>query len=283
MIRIAFSAASQRAIERRATDMTGRRWCEQCGAECPTRADYEIDHVVPEGVQPANDNRPPLTADDGKLLCLKCHDKKTRRDRARHRQAQAPGRQASPHRRRADARSPGATASSRSRADDHSLSGKAHASAMRCAHGDDDRWHRGPAMAHLRHRPEGRTAANACWSRKWASIGTARASKPEIQRMRRSARGAAAVRRRTQRGKGLRRDLAAVIDGNPDAPLPSRSRADEARISGFGGFGGKSSRRKCHCFRFGIIRGPSGAAWRVKWCGANPAVCRATSVPNQAS
>jgi hypothetical protein len=81
MIRIAFSNAAKRDIERRATDMTGRKWCEQCGVECPTRADYEIDHVVAEGVRPVNDNRPPLTADDGKLLCLVCHDKKTRRDR----------------------------------------------------------------------------------------------------------------------------------------------------------------------------------------------------------
>ena len=80
MIRISFSAASKRAIIRRATDMKGRMWCEQCGAECLTRADYEIDHFVAEGIQPANDNRGPLTAADGKLLCLKCHDKKTRRD-----------------------------------------------------------------------------------------------------------------------------------------------------------------------------------------------------------
>jgi hypothetical protein len=80
MIRISFSAASKRAIERRATDMTGRKWCEVCGVECPTRADYEIDHVVAEGALAANDNRAPLTADDGKLLCLSCHDKKTRRD-----------------------------------------------------------------------------------------------------------------------------------------------------------------------------------------------------------
>ena len=80
MIRIGFSSASKRAIERRATDMTGRKWCEQCGAECLTRADYEIDHCVPEGILPANDNRAPLSADDGKLLCLTCHDKKTRRD-----------------------------------------------------------------------------------------------------------------------------------------------------------------------------------------------------------
>ena len=80
MIRIAFSSASKRTIVLRATDMKGRVWCEECGAECLSRADYEIDHCVPEGVQPANDNRGPLTANDGKLLCLKCHDRKTRRD-----------------------------------------------------------------------------------------------------------------------------------------------------------------------------------------------------------
>ena len=80
MIRIAFSNAAKRVITSRATDMQGKIWCEQCGAECLSRADYEIDHCVPEGIQPANDNRPVLTADDGKLLCLKCHDIKTRRD-----------------------------------------------------------------------------------------------------------------------------------------------------------------------------------------------------------
>jgi hypothetical protein len=80
MIRIAFSAASTRAIERRATDMTGRKWCELCGVECLTRADYEIDHVVAEGKRVADDNRAPLSAEDGKLLCLACHDKKTKRD-----------------------------------------------------------------------------------------------------------------------------------------------------------------------------------------------------------
>jgi hypothetical protein len=79
-VRVPFTKAAIRVIESRATDMTGRRWCEECGAECPTRADYEIDHIVAEGVRPANDNRAALTADDGKLLCLKCHDKKTRRD-----------------------------------------------------------------------------------------------------------------------------------------------------------------------------------------------------------
>ena len=75
MTRLAFSAPVVREIVSRAA---GR--CEQCGAACLSRADYEIDHAVAEAVQPANDNRAPLTADDGKLLCLKCHDKKTRRD-----------------------------------------------------------------------------------------------------------------------------------------------------------------------------------------------------------
>lgn len=75
-MRVAFSAPVVREIEARAA---GR--CERCGADCPARADYEIDHTVAEGVRPANDNRAPLTADDGQLLCLKCHAKKTRRDR----------------------------------------------------------------------------------------------------------------------------------------------------------------------------------------------------------
>ena len=89
-MRLPFTKAAIRIITSRATDMQGRKWCEQCGAECLTRADYEIDHIVAEGVQPANDNRSPLTADDGKLLCLVCHDKKTERDVAR-----SPGRSGS--------------------------------------------------------------------------------------------------------------------------------------------------------------------------------------------
>jgi hypothetical protein len=78
--RVLFTKAAIIAITLRATDMKGSVFCEQCGAECLSRADYEIDHIVAEGIQPANDNRAPLTADDGKLLCLKCHDRKTKRD-----------------------------------------------------------------------------------------------------------------------------------------------------------------------------------------------------------
>jgi HNH endonuclease len=80
MTRLLFTKAAAMAIVLRSTDMQGRTWCEQCGVECLSRADFELDHCTPEGIQPANDNRKPLTAEDGKLLCLKCHDKKTRRD-----------------------------------------------------------------------------------------------------------------------------------------------------------------------------------------------------------
>lgn len=80
MIRISFGAASTRAIVARATDMQGRIWCEECGKECPTRADYEIDHSLAEGRRVQGAPRPPLTANDGKLVCLNCHEKKTKRD-----------------------------------------------------------------------------------------------------------------------------------------------------------------------------------------------------------
>jgi len=78
MMRISFSNAVYRTIVARATDMQGVAHCEQCGRQCPTRADFEVDHVVAEGVRIGE--RVPLTADDGKVLCLTCHDKKTKRD-----------------------------------------------------------------------------------------------------------------------------------------------------------------------------------------------------------
>jgi hypothetical protein len=79
MIRVNFTAATERQIVFRNTDMKGNVHCEQCGALCLSRADYEIDHTVAEA-RLANDNRKPLTADDGRLLCLACHNKKTKRD-----------------------------------------------------------------------------------------------------------------------------------------------------------------------------------------------------------
>ncbi|HEY1881228.1 MAG TPA: HNH endonuclease [Caulobacteraceae bacterium] len=77
MIRVPFPRAVERAIVERATE-GGRVYCEGCGAGCRSRADYEIDHIVPEGVRMGE--REPLSAEDGKLLCIKCHDRKTRRD-----------------------------------------------------------------------------------------------------------------------------------------------------------------------------------------------------------
>jgi hypothetical protein len=77
--RVEFTAAAIGAIVLRATDAKGRVRCERCGAECRARADYEIDHAVAEGVQP-RDDRAPLTAADGTLLCRRCHARKTRRD-----------------------------------------------------------------------------------------------------------------------------------------------------------------------------------------------------------
>jgi 5-methylcytosine-specific restriction endonuclease McrA len=50
--------------------------CEQCGASV-IKGDYEIDHIVSEGV--ANRKRE-LTAKDGRLLCVACHRKKSATD-----------------------------------------------------------------------------------------------------------------------------------------------------------------------------------------------------------
>jgi hypothetical protein len=80
MTRINFTEKVEQEITLRSTDLQGNIWCEGCGCLCLSRADYEIDHTVAEGALAANDNRAPLTRDDGKLLCRKCHDKKTRRD-----------------------------------------------------------------------------------------------------------------------------------------------------------------------------------------------------------
>jgi len=78
MMRIRFSNAVVGTIERRATDLRGRKRCEICGRECLSRADYEIDHCVAEGTRIGD--RLPLSASDGQLACLSCHDKKTKRD-----------------------------------------------------------------------------------------------------------------------------------------------------------------------------------------------------------
>ena len=77
-----FSIADQLAITKRATDPSGRIHCEGCGVWCKTRKDYEIDHILAEGMRPAADRKRKLTRADGQLLCVAlCHAKKTRRDK----------------------------------------------------------------------------------------------------------------------------------------------------------------------------------------------------------
>ena len=46
---------------------------------CPTPDSYQIDHIVAEGHRSA-ERRRPLSAQDGRLLCLRCHRGKTDRD-----------------------------------------------------------------------------------------------------------------------------------------------------------------------------------------------------------
>ena len=49
--------------------------CERC--EAPAHK-FHIDHIIPDGL--AVDKSAPLTAKDGMLLCLPCHEKKTAGD-----------------------------------------------------------------------------------------------------------------------------------------------------------------------------------------------------------
>ncbi|HEX5211648.1 MAG TPA: HNH endonuclease signature motif containing protein [Pseudolabrys sp.] len=76
-----FTLADRIAIVGRATDGSGKIFCEKCGAWCRKRADYEIDHVIPEGMRPAVDQLEKLKPADGQLLCQDCHDKKTDKDK----------------------------------------------------------------------------------------------------------------------------------------------------------------------------------------------------------
>ncbi len=96
-IRREFSVADQVAIVRRATDKAGRIRCEKCGAWCQKRKDYEIDHIVSEGIRPRVDKKRKLKLADGQLLCAAvCHKEKTARDvgdigQAKRREARALG------------------------------------------------------------------------------------------------------------------------------------------------------------------------------------------------
>jgi hypothetical protein len=76
-----FSQSDKIAIRGRATDSSGRVHCERCGRWCPKRADYQIDHVLAEGMRPLADLTRKLTPADGQLLCVAvCHPGKTADD-----------------------------------------------------------------------------------------------------------------------------------------------------------------------------------------------------------
>jgi hypothetical protein len=77
-----FSIANLVAIIQRATDSSGRVHCERCGVWCPKRKDYEVDHILAEGMRPKADLKRKLTPADGQLLCVAvCHPPKTKRDK----------------------------------------------------------------------------------------------------------------------------------------------------------------------------------------------------------
>jgi uncharacterized C2H2 Zn-finger protein len=77
-----FWIADQVAIIQRATDEDGKIKCERCGAWMKSRKDYEIDHVLAEGMRPEADKKRKLTRADGQLLCVAvCHPEKTRLDK----------------------------------------------------------------------------------------------------------------------------------------------------------------------------------------------------------
>ena len=78
-----FSIATQVEIIRRATDESGKTLCEKCGIWCKSRKDFEIDHVLAEGIRSAADRKRKLTPADGQLICAAvCHKEKTRVDKA---------------------------------------------------------------------------------------------------------------------------------------------------------------------------------------------------------
>ena len=54
-------------------------FCEKCATPCHSGR-YEIDHVVADAYR--QDQRSPLTATDGQLLCLPCHKAKSAMDKA---------------------------------------------------------------------------------------------------------------------------------------------------------------------------------------------------------
>jgi len=79
-----FTLGDRIAIRGRASDAQGRVHCERCGRWCSKKVDYQIDHVIAEGLRPAADLKRKLTPADGQLLCVAvCHPVKTDDDKGR--------------------------------------------------------------------------------------------------------------------------------------------------------------------------------------------------------
>jgi hypothetical protein len=91
-----FTQADKIAIRGRATDSSGNVHCEGCGVWLKRKTDYQIDHVIPEGMRPLADLKRKLTPADGQLLCVAvCHPAKTKGDKghigeAKRREAKHP-------------------------------------------------------------------------------------------------------------------------------------------------------------------------------------------------
>jgi 5-methylcytosine-specific restriction endonuclease McrA len=79
-----FSLGVKLEIIHRATDENDRVLCEKCGLWVKTPREFEIDHVISEGMRPLIDRQRRLTPADGQLLCMTCHGEKTAED-AHHR------------------------------------------------------------------------------------------------------------------------------------------------------------------------------------------------------
>jgi hypothetical protein len=78
-----FTRQQKEDIVARATDATGTVRCEKCGGALK-RGAYEIDHIIPEGLRPAEDKKAKITLKEGQLLGKECchrgEDGKTNKD-----------------------------------------------------------------------------------------------------------------------------------------------------------------------------------------------------------
>ena len=74
-----FSAPVAREIAERATNAVGQRFCEWCGA---VGVPLHLHHLEMDAAKPAHvKKRKPLTAADGVMICVPCHDPETARQR----------------------------------------------------------------------------------------------------------------------------------------------------------------------------------------------------------